>query len=62
MIKTQQVINSIVSNKTGNMTNDAVPTYCIYYNKSYSTIGKQNKITTSTYTYVHVIQTKIHST
>jgi hypothetical protein len=34
MIKTQQVINSIVSNKTGNMTNDAVQTYCIYYNKS----------------------------
>ena len=62
MIKTQQVINSIVSNKTGNMTNDAVQTYYIYYNKSYSTIRKQNKITTSTYTYVHVIQTKIHST
>ena len=62
MIKTQQVINSIVSNKTGNMTNDAVQTYYIYYNKSYSIIRKQNQITTSTYTYVHVIQTKIHST
>ena len=36
MIKTQQVINSIVSNKTGNMTNDAVQTYYIYYNKSKS--------------------------